>query len=448
MLAPYTGMMTRTVAAIEVRKPRFGVGALALVLGLGLVSIGPAGAEDPPPQESSESSTPGSANGLKDKLASALHDDQDETHQGRPHWGPLYPSITVVSSGASVGPELQLWFQDLGGSHLDFRIAGVYSLRQYQYYTAQFGLLPQPRLGPPSLATSTTGIYPLDHLAKLSTIENHFVLYGSFRYRDYPQEDFFGQGLDSLVQAHTDFAMRDRLFEAVTGYHFSPRFALNFRAGLLHTSLAPGTDAALPQLEARFDSVEVPGLADPPEELMLTAGAMADLRDAPGNPHAGSLLMASVTRFADRDAGLFDFVRAAGEARFYLPLFSRKHVIAARALLSADSPDAGSSVPFYLQQSLGGSHVLRGYPPFRFRDDAVAAVSAEYRFEPVSRVELAAFYDAGVVAESVSALDGSHRKTSWGGGIRLKSKRSVLFRFDVARSPETTRYLVMTSPAF
>src|SRR5262245_18483281 len=364
-------MKTRSVASIFVSRRRHGVGALAFVIGVGLASAGALEAQDPPPpQESSEAVAPGDS-GLKDRLSSLVHDEDGETSvPGRAHWGPLYPSITVVSSGASLGPELQLWFQDLGGSHFDFRVAGTYSLRQYQYYTAQFGLLPQPSHGPPSLATSSTGIYPLAQLEKLSAIENHFVLYASYRYRDYPQEDFFGTGFDSLAQAHTNFAMRDRLAEAVTGYHFSPRFALNFRAGLLHTSLGPGTDSALPQLAAHFDTLALPGLADPPEEVILSAGGIADLRDAPGHPHSGSLLMASISRFQDRDQGLYDFVRGAGDARVYLPLFSHKHVIAARALLSSDSPDAGSSVPFYLQQSLGGSHLLRGYPSFRFRDDA------------------------------------------------------------------------------
>lgn len=85
--------------------------------------------------------------------------------------------------------------------------------------------------------------------------------------------------------------MRDHLFEAITGYHFSPRFAITLSAGLLETSLGPGAESSLPQLSAQFDSSTAPGLENPPDEVVLTTGAIADLRDDRRNPHEGSLLM-------------------------------------------------------------------------------------------------------------------------------------------------------------
>ena len=124
------------------------------------------------------------------------------------------------------------------------------------------------------------------------------------------------------------------------------------------------------------------------------------------------------------------------------------HVIAARAVTSVDRPDAGHRVPFFLQSSLGGSQLLRGYPAFRFRDEAVLAFAAEYRFEVVPRLELAAFVDAGQVAPDFSALSLSDLRTGWGVGARLKSTRRVLLRFDVARSSEATRYLIKLTPSF
>lgn len=379
-----------------------------------------------------------------------IGDDGGENGEGRDHlrWGPLYPSITVLSSGAGAGPRLQLWLQDLGESPLDLHAAGIYSLGRYQYYTTQFGLLPEGRNGPPSFATSTSSVYPLAQFEKLPGVENHFVLYGSYRYRDYTEEDFYGVGSDSRKEGHTYFGMRDHLFEAVTGYHFSPRIAITLSAGLLETSLGPGADSSMPQLSARSDSLTAPGLEDPPDEVVLTTGAIADLRDDRRNPHEGSLLMLGLSRFEDRNGGPFEFTRAAGDVRVYVPLFTHKHVVAARVLVSVDWPDAGGQVPFYLQSPLGGSRLLRGYPSFRFRDDALAAFSAEYRFEPMPKLELAVFYDAGEVAASLSALDVSDLKTAWGGGIRVKSKNRMLLRFDVARSRETTRYLVKSSAAF
>jgi len=420
------------------------------VLCLGLAWTGKAGAnsEDPPAQ-GNETSNPVDSGPPSSKPGFLIGDDHDEEGgHDRLHWGPLYSSVSVVSSGASVGPKFQFWLPDLGGSPLDFHAAGIYSFRRYQYYTAQFGLLPQRRQGPPPFASSTSSVYPLAQFEKLTGVENHFVLYGSYRYRDYTEEDFYGVGFDTTTENHTNYGMRDHLFEAVTGYHFSPRVAFMLSAGLLETSLGPGADNSLPQLSARFDSLTAPGLADPPDEFVFTTGAIVDLRDDRRNTHKGSLFMVGLSRLEDRNGGPFEFTRAAGDARVYLPLFTNKHVIAAHALVSSDWPDAGGLVPFYLQSSLGGSRILRGYPSFRFRDDALAAFSAEYRFEPISKLELAVFYDVGEVAESFSALDLSDLKAAWGGGIRIKAKNRMLLRFDVARSRETTRYLVKTSPAF
>ena len=422
------------------------------ILCLGLAWVGTAGAdpENPPPPGEDETSKPVDPDPPSSEPGFWLIGDDHDEEGGhdRLHWGPLYSSITAVSSGASIGPKLQFWLHDLGGTPLDFHAAGIYSLRRYQYYTAQFGLLPQRRQGPPSFASSTSSVYPLAQFEKLTGVENHFVLYGSYRYRDYTEEDFYGVGFDTTTENHTNYGMRDHLFEAVTGYHFSPRVAVTMSAGLLETSLGPGADESLPQLSTRFDSVTAPGLADPPDEFIFTTGAIVDLRDDRRNTHKGALFMVGLSRLEDRNGGPFEFTRAAGDVRVYLPLYTNKHVIAAHAVVSSDSPDAGGLVPFYLQSSLGGSRILRGYPSFRFRDDALAAVSAEYRFEPISMLELAVFYDVGEVAESFSALGLSDVKTAWGGGIRIKRKNRMLVRFDVARSRETTRYLVKTSPAF
>ena len=58
------------------------------------------------------------------------------------------------------------------------------------------------------------------------------------------------------------------------------------------------------------------------------------------------------------------------------------------------------------------------------------------------------FYDAGQVAQERSGLSFGDLETGWGGGVRIKSARKVLFRFDVARSREDTRYLVKLGPSF
>jgi hypothetical protein len=416
---------------------------------LALLWAAAARGEEPPAPAPSPSPAPVDNRSYVQKKISSVFDDEGTNGEGeRFHWGPIYPSVVSLSAGAGLGPMVQLWQPNLAGSGLDFQAGASYSVFQYQFYAARLGRLPRIRGGPSSFATSSDRFYPLADIERLSGASNHVDFFVDYRYREYPREDFYGVGRDTQLEDHTDFLLRDQFVEVVTGYHFSPRFALTARAGLIQTSLGPGRDSAFPDLPTRFDDRTAPGLRQPPDELVLTTGLLADLRDEPGNPHRGALFNVGLSRFDDRHAHDFEFTRAAADARFYLPLGSHRHVLAARALGSFDRPDAGARVPFYLQSSLGGSQVLRGYPAYRFREDRLVAFSAEYRFEVVPKVELAAFFDAGQVAPAGTGLRLSDPLTGWGAGVRLKSRRRVLFRFDVAHSREATRYLVKLGPSF
>ena len=65
------------------------------------------------------------------------------------------------------------------------------------------------------------------------------------------------------------------------------------------------------------------------------------------------------------------FDRLTLDARRFQPLGSGRHVLAARLLTSQSFAGAGGHVPFYLQDTLGGSFMMRSYPNFRFRGDKV-----------------------------------------------------------------------------
>jgi outer membrane protein assembly factor BamA len=143
-----------------------------------------------------------------------------------------------------------------------------------------------------------------------------------------------------------------------------------------------------------------------------------------------------MSRYDDRGGREFQFTRLAADARRFVRLGSNRHVLAFRALGSADQTDSGSRVPFYLQSALGGSDVLRGFDSFRFRGANLMYFSGEYRFEVAPKVELALFYDAGKVFEDRKDFDHGPLETSWGAGLRLKSLKHVRIRVDVAKSRE------------
>jgi hypothetical protein len=116
--------------------------------------------------------------------------------------------------------------------------------------------------------------------------------------------------------------------------------------------------------------------------------------------------------------------------------------------------DAGSrnAVPFYLQETIGGSDIdnqpsLRAFRDYRFRGPDLMTVQAEYdrkmceACEPCkpglirtvcSHLGLLLAYDAGKVAFRKSDLDFSNMHQSFGGGISIYLGKDVIFRMAVA----------------
>jgi outer membrane protein assembly factor BamA len=113
-----------------------------------------------------------------------------------------------------------------------------------------------------------------------------------------------------------------------------------------------------------------------------------------------------------------------------------------------DEAAPGQQVPFFEQQTLGGSHTLRGFRNYRFRGERVALLQAEYRWEANPAVELALFVDSGMAASPGQSLDLDEFRTSWGAAIRFKAPETFLVRVEWAHSDEGNRFFARLSPAW
>ena len=134
------------------------------------------------------------------------------------------------------------------------------------------------------------------------------------------------------------------------------------------------------------------------------------------------------------------------DARAFLPLGSPQRVLAVRAALLGDHAAEADRVPFFMQESLGGSHTLRGFDSFRFRGERLELYQIEYRWEPAAFWELAVFTEAGTAAREGEGFGDLH--WDYGFGTRFKTYRDVLLRFEIAFSSETTRYYIRSSTSF
>ena len=383
---------------------------------------------------------------LKRRIRSFLSDDEKEGGSRGLHLGPFAPRVALLSSGGGPAPMLHFWAHDIGGTAFDIHASAAYSIYKYQYYDAQVGLVPHEGERLPRMERGTTALFTLSDIEKTAAAPG-FNIYASARYRDYPREDFSGVGPSSSRLDRTDYRLQDGLYEGVVRFRVA-HLSFMGRAGLLQTSIHPGTDAAFPNTETFYNERTAPGLLRSPDFVHLSAGAWLELRDQPSNPHRGVSLGVAFSRFNDRHGNAFQWNRTIVDAREYIRLGSNRHVVALRQATSLDKPDDLSRVPFYMQSTLGGSGLLRGYNSSRFRDDKLLYLSGEYRFELRPKVELALIYEAGKVFPTISDFNLSNLRRSYGAGIRLKSPRKVHLRLDVMRGLEGTRVHVKLEPSF
>lgn len=139
---------------------------------------------------------------------------------------------------------------------------------------------------------------------------------------------------------------------------------------------------------------------------------------------------------------------AGGAAKRKQPRYDSVLYIGGR--FSAASPSAGNVIPFYLQETLGGSDInniatLRGFQDYRFRGPDLFSLQVQYerRLLPApprgsprastlrsiaGALGILAFYDAGEVAASASNLNFSDVRQSFGFGLTFWSGEKVWFR--------------------
>lgn len=212
-------------------------------------------------------------------------------------------------------------------------------------------------------------------------------------------------------------------------------------------------DSALNTIEEFFHLTGV----DLPQQELWSPGATVrlDLRNSAGHPTRGFMIEGSGAIWRSVDDELpFDWTEYGGQVQAHLPLGSDWHILSLGAGMEAVEPeDEDSVIPFGYLPTLGGSTRLRGYPSWRWRDQAVGWATVEYRYrlweEHTWRatpgvLEAAIFADAGDLAFQVEDLDTEDLKTSYGLEIRMFLSDSPVFRLGIAYSEEGTRVNLST----
>jgi hypothetical protein len=348
--------------------------------------------------EKAEHLEPPAPSGLERALL-ALENDRILERVLHPAEG-LYPKIGNVTAGSgfAVGPAYRR--PALFGGHADFMASAAATFTKYWMIDL--------RLAFPRLADGRA-----------------FAEVQAQRY-DFPSEDFFGLGPASNRDAHTTFGLQNTLVGGTAGVRLLEWLALSGRVDYLTPRLSGGEEGT--SIEQRFDAGAAPGLLQQPDFLHYEGLIEVNFREPRGNPRRGGRYAVSLQQFDDRDFSRYSFHRVEADAQHYFPMFNQRRVIALHAFASSSSAADGDAVPFYLQRTLGGPDDLRGFRRFRFRDENILLLQAEYRWEIFTAVDGALFYDAGKVAADRGGLDVDDLETDYGIGFRFGTRNGVFLR--------------------
>jgi len=314
----------------------------------------------------------------------------------------------TTGSGFAAGP--QYVRRDIGDGHFILRGSARASLKRYQLFDLEMSL--------PKLARETVF---LDFYAV---------------HRNYPRVDYYGPGPDSAKTGRSDFRLEDTAYDVSGGVRPWRYLRLGGGLGYLQVNVGPGADRRFVSTERVFPPAVTPGIDRQADFLRGGVFAQLDWRDNPGGPRQGGNYLVRYWTYSDRKFGSYSFRRLDLEVQQYLPFANRRRVIALRGKSVLTYASDGHRVPFYLQPTLGGSDDIRGFRSFRFYDDNLVVLNAEYRWESFSGLDMAIFADAGKVFPRRAQWNLKDLEGTVGFGFRFNIRNNVFMRLDVGFSHE------------
>ncbi len=260
-------------------------------------------------------------------------------------------------------------------------------------------------------------------------------LSGVVTYARFPTK-YFGIGPQaSLEEEYTPVAIRA---EASVGWQVLP----HFYAGPAYRFTATRLVAVEPQGE--LASRLIPGSG---QTVSSGAGILLlwDEKESPVYPRSGFLFSLDAIAFPTALGSSDDWWRVKLDSRVYIGI-AGDHVVALQAIAAM----TGGAVPFQEMPAIGGPSLLRGYYEGRYRDRALLAAQAEYRFPLCWRLGGVLFGGVAQVGPSYVQMSFDRLKAAGGIGLRFRvlEPERINFRADMGFSPEGTEFYVSIGEAY
>ncbi|MEZ5289035.1 MAG: BamA/TamA family outer membrane protein [Vicinamibacterales bacterium] len=422
--------------------------AALLIAACLLLSPPCASAQSPAPDEAS----PGAAD---TETPEAAPEDQARTTDRRTAWvervrgwfdntsaPTVQPVFGVVAPGAGLSAGAAAEVVRLGRTPLGVGVDGMVSIRSYRQLAVRFGILGSRR--------QLAALRPWD--TTLGPVLNDgdreaegLAVYVEHQYRHLPGLSLFGVTGGDL--ARTDFGRDTTGTDVVLQWRARRNLDVGVRAGSTMVDAYAGGDGHLVNTDVALP-VLAPALDGRTRYTTLGAGAGWDGRDHPTRPTRGGVAQLAWWAFRPTDPSATAFTRTTVDLRAYRQVGSARHVLAARLLASIDQHGSGTTVPFHMMQTLGGSETLRGFHSYRLRGERLASVSVESRWQINRLFDVVPFVDLGAVGRGPVDQRASGLLTSFGAGLRTHLGERAVLRTDIAASREGARFILTLDAPF
>ena len=330
----------------------------------------------------------------------------------------FYPYFGSVYSGG--GFTVGAGYRQFLGDRAHWNVAGLISAKRYKLVEAS-ALFPGLREGRLDVRTNVG-------------------------WRDATQVPYHGLGIESPTDAPAAFRMQQG-FAGVELRSRPHRYARLAAGVTLESFELTEPTGLLPPVDDVFSPSTAPGVGVDPTYVHTMLSAGVDSRPAVDYARRGGFYELALHRYGDRD-DVYTFSRLDAEAIQHLPILRENWVVSLRGQLQTTLDDS-DQVPFFLLPSLGSGSTLRGYASWRFRDRHAVLTSAEFRWIP-SRLmlDMALFYDAGMVAPELDRITTGGFVSNFGIGVRFHGPATTPLRIELARGQEGTRLVFAASAAF
>lgn len=319
---------------------------------------------------------------------------------------------SAVGGGGYYGRDLN---KDIWQSRLE--LSGVLTIREFWFTEAKF-----------------TAQRP--HFGSYHSDENLAIqLYA--RNRQMPVLPFYGIGPNTNVNNSVGFSERDTRVGVLLASPLLSWLGVSGTIESLWPNVGAATEKNLVPINQIYTEQTAPGLATQPNFLHYEVFVRPHFSFASERIQFDYRFRYGF--FEDTATGHYSFQRFVNDFGHSLyPETQNGHrrldsVFTARVRISMSEAGTRNAIPFYLQETIGGSDInnqptVRSFRDYRFTGPNTFLVQAEYDRRIWGPIGVMAFYDAGKVTLVRSDLNFSHLRQGFGGGLAFFLAGKVVFR--------------------